>query len=40
MDFGIDKCTLLVMKSGKPHITNGREPPNQDKTRTPEEKEM
>ena len=34
MEFGIEKCTLLVMKSGKRHLTDGIELPNQDKIRT------
>ena len=34
MEFGIEKCAMLVMKSGKRHITDGMEPPNQDKIRT------
>ena len=33
MEFGIEKCALLVMKSGKRHLTDGTEPPNQDKIR-------
>ena len=28
MEFGIEKCTLLIMKSGKRHLTNGTEQPN------------
>ena len=36
----IEKCTLLVMKSGKRHLTDGMELPNQDKIRTLGEKEM
>ena len=39
MEFGIEKCAMLVMKSGKRHLTDGMEPPNQDKIRTLEEKE-
>ena len=39
MGFGIEKCAMLVMKSGKRHRTDGREPANQDKIRTLEEKE-
>ena len=31
MEFGIEKCTMLVMKSGKRHMTDGIE--NQIKTR-------
>ena len=34
MEFGLEKCALLVMKSGKRHITDGMELPNQDKVRT------
>ena len=25
MEFGIEKCALLIMKSGKRHLTNGIE---------------
>ena len=31
MEFGIEKCALLVMKSGKRHLTDEIELPNQDK---------
>ena len=31
IDFGIQKCAMLVMKSGKRHLTDGMELPNQDK---------
>ena len=34
MEFGIEKCAMLVMKSGKRHMTDGIELPNQDKLRT------
>ena len=34
MESGIEKCALLVMKSGKRHLTDGIELPNQDKIRT------
>ena len=34
MEFGIEKCAMLVMKSGKRHMTDGMEQPNQDKIRT------
>ena len=34
MEFGIEKYAMLVMKSGKRHLTDGREQPNQDKIRT------
>ena len=30
MEFGVEKCAMLVMKSGKRHITDGMELPNQD----------
>ena len=39
MEFGIEKCALLVMKSGKRHQTDGIELPNQNKIRTLAEKE-
>ena len=39
MEFGIEKCAMLVMKSGKWHLTNGMELPNQDKIRTLAENE-
>ena len=39
MEFGIEKCTMLVMKRGKRHLTWGMELPNQDKIRTFGEKE-
>ena len=39
MEFGIEKCALLVMKSGKRHLTDGMELPNQDKIRTLAENE-
>ena len=34
MEFGIEKCAMLVMKSDKRHLTDGMELPNQDKIRT------
>ena len=34
MEFDIEKCAILVMKSGKRHLTDGMELPNQDKIRT------
>ena len=34
MEFGIEKCATLVMKSGKRHLTDRTELPNQDKIRT------
>ena len=30
MEFSIEKCSLLMMKSGKEHMTNGMELPNQE----------
>ena len=33
MEFGIEKCAMLVMKSGKRHLIDGMELPNQDKIR-------
>ena len=39
MEFGIEKCAILVMKSGKRHLTDGMEQPNQDKIRTLRENE-
>ena len=38
IEFGIEKCTILVMKSSKRHLTDGMELPNQYKMRTPGEK--
>ena len=38
MEFGIEKCAMLVMKSGKQHLTDGMEQSNQNKTRTLGEK--
>ena len=39
MGFGIEKCAMFVMKSGKWHLTDGMELPNQYKIRTLGEKE-
>ena len=39
MEFGVEKCAMLIMKSGKQHLTDGMEQPNQDKIRTLGEKE-
>ena len=36
IDFGIEKCALLVMQSGKLYLTDGIELPNQDKIRNAE----
>ena len=33
MKFGIEKCAMLVMKTGKRHITNGMKLPNQENIR-------
>ena len=38
-EFGIEKCAMLEIKSGKRHMTDGMELPNQDKIRTLGEKE-
>ena len=40
MEFGKEKCATLVMKSGKRHLTDGMESPNQDKIRTLGENEI
>ena len=37
MEFGLEKCAMLVMKSGKRHMTDGMELPNHDRIRTREE---
>ena len=34
MEFGVEKCAMLVMKSGKRHMTDGMERSNQDNIRT------
>ena len=39
MEFDIEKCTMLVMKNGKRHLTDRMEEPNQDKIWTLGEKE-
>ena len=39
MEFGIEKYSMLVMKSGKWHLTGGMELPNQDKIKTLAENE-
>ena len=39
MEFGIEKCAMPVMKSGKRHLPDGMELPNQIKIRTLGEKE-
>ena len=40
MEFQIEKCTLLITKSGKRHITEGIEQLNQEKIRTFREHEI
>ena len=39
MEFGIEKCAMLVMKSDKRQLTDGMELPNQDKIKTLAENE-
>ena len=39
MEFSMEKYAMLVIKSGKRHLTDGMELPNQDKIRTLGEKE-
>ena len=39
MEFGIEKCAMLVMKSGKQQLTDRMELPNQDKIKTLTENE-
>ena len=39
MEFGIEKCAMLEMKSSKRHLTDGIEVSNQDKIRMLGEKE-
>ena len=39
MEFGIEKCAMQVTKSCKQPLTDGMELPNQEKIRTPWEKE-
>ena len=34
MEFGIEKCAMLVMRSGKRYMSEGTELPNQEKNRT------
>ena len=34
MEFGIEKCAMLLKKSGKPYLTDGMKLQNQDKIRT------
>ena len=39
MEFGIEKCQMLVMKSDKRQLTDGMELPNKDKIKTLAENE-
>ena len=39
MEFGIEKCAMVVRKSRKQYMTEGMELPNQEKIRTLGEKE-
>ena len=39
MEFGIEKCAMLIMKSAKPQMTQGIELPNKKKIRTLGKKE-
>ena len=40
MEFGIEKCAMLVMKSGERQLTDGMELPNKDKIKTLAENEI
>ena len=40
MEFGIEKCEMLVMKRGKRHMTDGMELPNKGKIKALGEKEI
>ena len=40
MEFGIEKCAVLITRSGKRHITETIELSNQEKIRTPGEKKL
>ena len=39
MEFAMEKCAILVMRSGKRHLTDGMELPNQEKIKILWEKE-
>ena len=39
IEFGIEKCAMLVIKSGKRQLTDGMELPNKDKIKTLAENE-
>ena len=34
MEFGIEKCAMLIIKNGKRQLTDGMELPNQDMIKT------
>ena len=38
MEFDIEKCAMLVMKSGKRYLTDGIELPNKDKIKSPHQR--
>ena len=38
MEFGIEKCSMVIMKSGKQHMTEGMELLNQEKSERPEKR--
>ena len=40
MEFGIEKCAMLIMKSGKRHLTDRMELPNQEKIKMLGKKEI
>ncbi len=40
MEFGIETCAMVIMRSEKRHITEGIELPNQEKIRMLGEKEI
>ena len=40
MEFGTEKCAMLVMKNGKRLLTDGMELPNKDKIKTLAENEI
>ena len=39
MDFGIEKCAIIIMRSGKQEMMEGTELPNEEKIREHREKE-
>ena len=40
IEFGIEKCSMVVMKSSKRHLTDGMKLPNHDKIKMLGEKKM